>query len=72
MPPQEALSTRTLTPASLAWMANSMAAMAPLMDPKPVLSMNFRLMMLAFQLTPTTPVPVAAAPMMPDTWVPWL
>ena len=72
MPAQDALMARTLTPASLAWMAKSMAAMAPLVVPVPLLSKNFSPMIWVVQLMPTTPAPSGAAPMVPAMWVPWL
>src|SRR6267378_5066974 len=54
-------------------MVISMALMAPAVEPLPPESRNFAPMMLASQLTPTTPTPLLpTAPIVPDTCEPWL
>ncbi len=37
----------------------------------PSLPRNLPLINLTFQFIPTTPAPLALAPMVPATWVPW-
>ena len=49
-----------------------MALIASAVVPLPLASRNFTPMMLAVQLTPTTPTPLPpSAPIVPDTCVPW-
>src|SRR5437773_1983382 len=53
-------------------MVNSIASIAPAVDPLPLASRNFAPMMLAIQFTPTTPDPLLPrAPIVPDTCDPW-
>src|SRR2546427_11587523 len=54
-------------------MANSIALMAPAVEPLPLASRTFAPMMLASQLTPTTPTALLpVAPIVPDVCDPWL
>src|SRR3954447_21664277 len=67
------LSTRTLAPVTAdALITKSSALIALLTDPTPLESRNFAAIRRVVQFTPVTPTPLLpAAPMMPDTCVPW-
>src|SRR5262245_18517511 len=57
----------------LAWIANSMHSMASAVFPLPDALRNLSPMMLVVQFTTTTPeLLLPLAPIVPETWLPWL